>query len=198
MNGVASSYQEIAGLDANRHEDVSQHVGRLLLFLSDWIDQYRSSESTGESSIKPEEALILRKTSEVKRQSKSTIIALDFWAGQAYRERRLRDRVFGDPQLFGEPAWDLLLDVALAESKGVRLSVTSACIGACVPSTTALRWLVILEEKNLIRREDDGMDARRTFIRLTTEGLQKIVSYFEGITDLRQTSVRSPICGGLR
>jgi hypothetical protein len=47
---------------------------------------------------------------------------------------------------------------------------TSACIGANVPPTTALRWLRILEARGLVEREDDGRDGRRTFVCLTARG----------------------------
>lgn len=95
-----------------------------------------------------------------------------------YRSRRLRSRVFGDTQLFGEPAWDILLDLFVAEAEAKPLSVTSACIGAAVPTSTALRWLVILEEQGLVRRENDPSDARRVFLHLTGEGYARMTDYF--------------------
>lgn len=98
----------------------------------------------------------------------------------AYRERRRRAEVFSDPSLFGEPAWDILLDLFIAAKERKRLPVTSACIGAAVPATTALRWLTVLEEKGLIVRENDTADARRVFVRLSTEGYEKMIAYFSG------------------
>lgn len=108
-------------------------------------------------------------------------------ARSAYRERRRRHDVFNDPNLFGEPAWDILLDLFIAAKERKRLPVTSACIGAAVPATTALRWLTVLEEKGLILRENDLSDARRVFVRLSTDGYEKMVSYFSDIAgDMRQ------------
>jgi hypothetical protein len=120
-----------------------------------------------------------------KDHGRHAAIALDHWASVAYAERRLRDRVFNDPEIFGEPAWDALLDIAQAEAKGERLAVTSACIGSCAPSTTALRWLKILEERGLVRREADASDARRTFVRLTEDGRKKVELYFQEVKRLR-------------
>lgn len=88
-------------------------------------------------------------------------------ARMLYRARRWRDRLFGDPALFGEPGWDLLLDLYLARADGKRVPVTSACIGAAVPTTTALRWLGALEEQGLITRQSDNSDARRVFVELS-------------------------------
>lgn len=102
-------------------------------------------------------------------------------ANQAYRERRIRDRIFDDPALFGEAAWDILLDLLAAEMTGTRLSVSSACIGSNVPSTTALRWLTILEERGLISRESDVSDRRRAFVRITPDGVRKMKSFFSAI-----------------
>jgi hypothetical protein len=99
-------------------------------------------------------------------------------ARTAYRSRRLRDTVFQEPGLFGEPGWDILLDLANARASGVRVSVSSACVGACVPSTTALRWLCILEKKGLVEREDDALDGRRTYVKLSRKALTKMEEFF--------------------
>jgi DNA-binding MarR family transcriptional regulator len=69
--------------------------------------------------------------------------------------------------LFGEPTWDILLDLYVAGRESRRVPTTSACIGAHVPPTTALRWLRILEARGFVERESDGKDGRRTFVRLT-------------------------------
>lgn len=107
-------------------------------------------------------------------------------ARSAYRDRRRRANIFADGTLFGEPAWDILLDLFIAAKERKRLPVTSACIGAAVPATTALRWLTVLEEKGLIVRENDASDARRVFVRLSSDGYEKMLNYFSDATgDLR-------------
>lgn len=111
------------------------------------------------------------------------------WAEVArttYRDRRKRSDIFNDPALFGEPAWDILLDLFIAAKERKRLPVTSACIGAAVPATTALRWLTVLEDKGLIVRENDIADARRVFVRLSSDGYEKMVAYFSDVAaDMR-------------
>lgn len=108
-------------------------------------------------------------------------------ARSTYQERRRRGEIFNDPTLFGEPAWDILLDLFIAAKERKRLPVTSACIGAAVPATTALRWLTVLEDKGLILRENDTADARRVFVRLSTDGYEKMITYFSHVAaDMRQ------------
>ena len=98
-------------------------------------------------------------------------------ARRTYRRRRSRALFFEDG-LFGEPAWDLLLDLFIAAKERKQVPVTSACIGAAVPTTTALRWLALLEERGLVLREADPSDARRIFVRLSAEAYAKMVAYF--------------------
>lgn len=99
-------------------------------------------------------------------------------ARELYTMRRRRGRHL-PMDLFGEPTWDILLDLYVAIGEGRRVPTTSACIGAHVPPTTALRWLRILEARGLVEREDDGRDGRRTFVRLTVTGLKAMEDFLE-------------------
>jgi hypothetical protein len=80
--------------------------------------------------------------------------------------RRLRERLL-PPDLFADPVWDMLLDLYASELEGKRVCISSACIAAAVPSTTALRWLGRLEELDLVARELDPADSRRNYVRLS-------------------------------
>lgn len=86
-----------------------------------------------------------------------------------YRQRREREKLLG-ADLFADPAWDLLLDLAVSEAKGRAVSITSACIASGVPPTTALRWIALLEERGLVVRREDTMDRRRAFLELSDKG----------------------------
>lgn len=87
--------------------------------------------------------------------------------------RRLRERLL-PAELFADPAWDVLLDLYASELEGQPVSISSACIAAAVPATTALRWLGRLEELGLTEREDDPHDSRRSFVRLTVQAREGI------------------------
>ena len=90
-------------------------------------------------------------------------------ARRFYSQRRRRSRHL-PAGLFGEPAWDILLDLFIAAEEGRRIPVTSACIAADVPATTGLRWLQVLENSALVERRADPADGRRTHVALTVAG----------------------------
>jgi hypothetical protein len=71
--------------------------------------------------------------------------------------RRKRVQFFGD-DLFGEPAWDILLDLFATHLTGGRVSTSSLCIAADVPSTTALRWIGVLCERDLLLRPGSKLE----------------------------------------
>ena len=60
-----------------------------------------------------------------------------------------------------------------------KISVTSACIGADVPATTALRWLGQLEEIGFIDRTVSETDQRVTWVQLTDACEKIMTSYFQ-------------------
>lgn len=92
--------------------------------------------------------------------------------------RRSRDDTFPD-LWFGEPTWDLLLDLYVESAEGRRVSVSSACIASRVPHTTGLRHLTELIDNGHVLREPDPLDARRTYVRLSpslTGALEEFLS----------------------
>ena len=103
-------------------------------------------------------------------------------ARQAYALRRKRAAIFGNPDLFGEPAWDILLDLYIAKGEGKHVSVSSACIGSAAPSTTGLRWLGVLADEGLVVREADAGDHRRVLVRLTPAGQTAMDRFFDAVT----------------
>ena len=93
------------------------------------------------------------------------------------RARRIRaDFLPGD--LFADPAWDMLLDLLAARLEHERVSVSSLCIAAAVPPTTALRWIRTLTDKGLVERQDDPHDGRRIFIALANEAAEALTRWF--------------------
>jgi hypothetical protein len=93
------------------------------------------------------------------------------------RQRQLRARFF-DGELFGDPAWDMLLDLTAARAEHTRVSVTSLCIASGVPPTTALRWIGQLTETGLFQRVEDEADRRRAFVALTDKAADAMARFF--------------------
>jgi DNA-binding MarR family transcriptional regulator len=94
-----------------------------------------------------------------------------------FRARRLRARYFRD-ELFADPAWDMLLDLLQAEIAQLRVPVSSLCIAAAVPATTALRWLKTMVSEGLFLRRADPHDGRRVFVELAPEASHALRRYF--------------------
>jgi hypothetical protein len=93
------------------------------------------------------------------------------------RARRLRGRFFAE-DLFADPAWDMLLDLLQAEIAQLRVPVSSLCIAAAVPATTALRWLKSMTEKGIFVRRADPHDGRRVFVELSRDASISMRRYF--------------------
>jgi hypothetical protein len=93
------------------------------------------------------------------------------------RQRQLRGKFF-DPELFADPAWDMLLDLTAARAEHRRVSVTSLCIASGVPPTTALRWISHMTEQGLFERVEDESDRRRAFIGLTDKAADLMARFF--------------------
>jgi hypothetical protein len=96
------------------------------------------------------------------------------------RARRLRGRYFRE-DLFADPAWDMLLDLLQAEIAQLRVPVSSLCIAAAVPATTALRWLKSMTDQGIFVRRADPHDGRRIFVELSREASGAMRRYFADV-----------------
>ncbi|MDE2596163.1 MAG: hypothetical protein KGL44_04710 [Sphingomonadales bacterium] len=107
----------------------------------------------------------------------------DGWLTMAeacYVSRRRRERFFPST-MFGEPAWDILLDLYMQGRKRVPVSISSACLAGGTAPTTGLRWLSVLEDNGLVERERNTSDGRMSWIRLTPKGLDHMQAYLADI-----------------
>ena len=96
---------------------------------------------------------------------------------QVIRARRVRGRFF-DETLFADPAWDMLLDLFQAEISQHRVPVSSLCIAAAVPATTALRWIKTMTDAGHFQRRADPHDGRRVFVELSPQASNAMRRYF--------------------
>lgn len=87
---------------------------------------------------------------------------------------RSRDQVFKTPNLFSDPAWDILLDLYLNQALNKQVAKTNDVVGRSSAHAVAMRWLLVLKKEGLITWADDPVDGRRQLVTLTDEGMQKI------------------------
>lgn len=102
-------------------------------------------------------------------------------ARRAYDERRARTNFVGHNDMFGEPAWDMLLDLFIRQANEEEITVKSACLNTDAPASTTTRWLMVLEHYGLIEMHCDPADPVRHLIHLTPTGYEGMVRYLESI-----------------
>jgi hypothetical protein len=91
--------------------------------------------------------------------------------------QKLRKAHFADMDMSGA-CWDMMLDLMLAERSGRQLSASDLATGAAVPLSSGLRMIASLENAGLALRYLDQNDRRRTLVRMTETGRDKMVSFF--------------------
>ena len=94
--------------------------------------------------------------------------------------RRKRDAMF-DPVIFADPEWDILLDLFAEGGFGRRVSMSSLCIAAAVPTTTAVRCINMMVDRGVLAKSRDMNDARRMLIELTEETRAKMRVWLAGV-----------------
>lgn len=119
---------------------------------------------------------------------------LGAFARQLHRERRIRDAAFS-PDLFGEAVWDILLDLFASEAEERKVRVSSACIAACVPASTALRYLSEMERRGLIVRSPSPDDRRGQYIALSDPcraEMRRLLARFQSMRSQPPSADREP------
>ncbi|MEG3163712.1 MarR family winged helix-turn-helix transcriptional regulator [Sphingomonas sp. PB2P19] len=95
-------------------------------------------------------------------------------------ERRLR-RQHLPPELFHEPAWDMLLALFVARDDDMPMNIKALVAMADAPVTTSQRWIEHLYKLRLIDRVIDPTDRRRVEISLSETGLDAVANYLRAI-----------------
>lgn len=80
--------------------------------------------------------------------------------------RRRRPKAFRSIR-FGEPNWDMILDLYITDREGRRVDVSGLCLASGVAPTTALRYVELLIDDDLISKIDDVNDGRRSFVSIS-------------------------------
>ncbi|GFE74167.1 MarR family transcriptional regulator [Novosphingobium sp. TCA1] len=185
----------LAGFPAARLRELSEDDRLMLLRLSEQVGQIAGQMDR----MAPREAPVAAAT---RGPAEKRAVPLHGYSGspgtsalpesglirRIIRQRQLRAR-FIDGDLFADPAWDMLLDLAAARVEGKQVSVTSLCIASGVPPTTALRWIGALVQADLFQRVCDENDRRRAFIELTEQAVDRLGRYFDEISSMEALPV---------
>jgi hypothetical protein len=81
--------------------------------------------------------------------------------------RRARAEAFG-PELFADPAWDILLQLFAARLGNRRLHLGD--FETDCPRTTLARWASVLEERGLVSCQVDGLDPQALSFEISSAG----------------------------
>ena len=101
-------------------------------------------------------------------------------ARRAVFERQRRTAFF-DQAMFGEPAWDMLLALYVADFVGGKQTIGNLAELVDVPVSTVVRWAGQLERNDCIIREPHPHDRRAIFVRLTDKAREGLDAYFSSL-----------------
>lgn len=99
-------------------------------------------------------------------------------ARRSVRRLLLRRQLLGADWLFGEPAWDMLVELFIAHCEGATVPTGALGIGSGLSSSSAQRLVQRLVDARLVVRAPDPEDGRRHFISLSPEIAHRLTAYF--------------------
>src|SRR3546814_19132420 len=89
----------------------------------------------------------------------------------------------------------MMRDRMLARGQDRQLSASDLATGAGLPLSSGLRMIAALEQEGLVHRAIDEKDRRRSLIRLSDAGADRMKRYFETIrrawNDTQRRTIRS-------
>jgi hypothetical protein len=164
-NEVIESSQQVAGSWEYSPEDPS--------YIREVLDDIRRRLNTLE--VERRQAVISSSNPNAKD------VTFYNWLKSEYKNRSMRRAFFSDDYMFGEPGWDILIDLCAAEIDGKRISITSSCLASGVAITTALRWIQVLQKDGYLERVPDEGDKRRSWLRISESGFRSVASYYKRV-----------------
>lgn len=99
-------------------------------------------------------------------------------ARKHYQSLRYRNQFFGNPELFGDPGWDMLVDLFIAIEEGRRLTAAELCAEAGVPLSTAYRWLTLMESRGLVVRSLSENNLQQSTVIISAQAREDMKRFF--------------------
>lgn len=95
----------------------------------------------------------------------------------AILEVRHTRRDFLPAEIFSEPAWDLLLELFIADSEGLRLTAADVSQRCDIPPTLLSRWLKYLSKAGFVIGDGHGdLDDQLTLSGKGMESMERAIS----------------------
>ncbi len=101
------------------------------------------------------------------------------YIAEAHIEARQARNHFFPAHLFGEPVWDILLEMYVSEKKGYSVNVESASMATSVGQALALKAINTLNATGFIERVTDRFDRTKTNLKLTPKALDAMELWLE-------------------
>ena len=165
----------IAAIVITGHASLDRAVGALRMHAVDFLQKPLVAEEVAQA-IRRALSLVEDDGDEEVALPPSSIASPNYLKALV-AARADRDAIFQSAGLFSDPAWDMMLDLAVAEAAGRPISVTSLCIASGAPTTTALRRIDDLKDAGLLDRAPDPRDKRRILVTLTDQGRERMHAF---------------------
>lgn len=85
---------------------------------------------------------------------------------------------FFDSDLFADAAWDILLDLFLAQLEGRNAEIAELRFSSSIPASTARRWVDKLEKDGWLKQKADPSEPDRRWVALSGQGTRKMQAWF--------------------
>jgi DNA-binding MarR family transcriptional regulator len=96
---------------------------------------------------------------------------------RAWRERAC----YLPGELFSDPAWGMLLELLHAEIEKRQVSLRRLSKASAASTPSAIRWLKVLEDRELVTRQADPLNSGNEILELSPKGSTALRFYFRDI-----------------
>lgn len=112
----------------------------------------------------------------------SEVVKANLYAVERILEsRRKRDQCL-PPEVFGEPGWELLLNLYREAALGREITITKASYSGGCPPSTALRMIDTLQQFGLVEKHKSNK-SRKVVVRISAVGIEGLNRYFGKVAD---------------
>lgn len=96
------------------------------------------------------------------------------------------------PNLFVDPAWDMMVELVIADGEQLPLFVKDLILLSGESAASAMRRIARLEEEGLVRRCHDQRDHRRVLVTLSDRGHAAMAAMLARLFDTGETGGATP------